>query len=375
MYIIGIDLGGTKIEAILVKNDILQPIKKKRIPTESEQGYDAILQKIVKLVLGWSAEINEDFAVGIGIPGVLDPITKTTIRTNIKGFLGKSIQKDLAKILKIPVFVENDANCFALSEAVFGAAQGAEFVLGIIMGTGMGGGLVYQKKIISGYKGYAGEIGHVSFDANGEKCWCGNFGCAETYLSGAGIENRFQQKYKKKKSVQEIYELYLAQEPDALKFMNDFLDRFGMVIANLIHIISPHKIVLGGGVSNLPLLYKEGVERVATNLTSFFELPEIVPIPVPIIMPKTNSAPCAAPKTASLKAKQLASFSTKTGIFKILAKSFWIDFPRNPFILVRIVVFVIGSSTPGMPIPTAKSSLISALHPNTNFTIFCRIAS
>ena len=238
---------------------------------------DAILQKIVKLVLGWSAEINEDFAVGIGIPGVLDPITKTTIRTNIKGFLGKSIQKDLAKILKIPVFVENDANCFALSEAVFGAAQGAEFVLGIIMGTGMGGGLVYQKKIISGYKGYAGEIGHVSFDANGEKCWCGNFGCAETYLSGAGIENRFQQKYKKKKSVQEIYELYLAQEPDALKFMNDFLDRFGMVIANLIHIISPHKIVLGGGVSNLPLLYKEGVERVATNLTSFFELPEIVP--------------------------------------------------------------------------------------------------
>ena len=85
MYIIGIDLGGTKIEAILVKNDILQPIKKKRIPTESEQGYDAILQKIVKLVLGWSAEINEDFAVGIGIPGVLDPITKTTIRTNIKG--------------------------------------------------------------------------------------------------------------------------------------------------------------------------------------------------------------------------------------------------------------------------------------------------
>ena len=94
MYIIGIDLGGTKIEAIFVKDNILQPIKKKRIPTEREKGYDAFLQKIVELVLEWSAEINEDFAVGIGMPGVLDPITKTTRWTNIKGLLGKSIQKD-----------------------------------------------------------------------------------------------------------------------------------------------------------------------------------------------------------------------------------------------------------------------------------------
>ncbi len=282
MYTIGIDLGGTKIEAILVKNNtkkfsISKPILRKRIPTESEKGYEFVVQKIAKLVFELSSEINENFAVGMGIPGVVDPITKITQWSNTKNFQGKSIQKDLAKIIKKPVFVENDANCFVLSEASFGAAKDADLVLGIIMGTGMGGGIVYQKKIISGYQGYAGEIGHISFDAeNGEKCWCGNYGCPESYLSGSGMEYMFFQKYQQKKSVPEIYELYLFQDKNAVEFMEYFLDIFGKIIANLIYTIAPHKIVLGGGVSNLPLLYKEGVKKVAQNIHSSTTMPKIV---------------------------------------------------------------------------------------------------
>ncbi len=282
MYIIGLDVGGTKIEAVLVKDDTKkfstsEPIIKKRIPTESEKGYEFILQKITDLVFELSSGINENFAVGMGIPGVVDPITKITRWSNIKNFEGKSLQKDLAEIIKMPVFVENDANCFVLSEASFGAAQDVDLVLGIILGTGVGGGIVYQKKIISGSKGYAGEIGHVSFDTeNGEKCWCGNRGCPEAYLSGRGMESMFFKKYHQRKSVPEIYKLYLSQDKNAMEFIDYFLDIFGKVIANLIYTIAPHKIVLGGGVSNIPLLYTEGVKKVAQNIHTKTALPEIV---------------------------------------------------------------------------------------------------
>ena len=182
----------------------------------------------------------------------MDPITKITRWSNIKNFEGKSIQKDLAEIIKMPVFGK-DAN-----QRSFFWSSSRFLVLGIILGTGVGGGIVYQKKIISGSKGYAGEIGHVSFDTeNGEKCWCGNRGCPEAYLSGRGMESMFFKKYHQRKSVPEIYKLYLSQDKNAMEFIDYFLDIFGKVIANLIYTIAPHKIVLGGGVSNIPLFIQK----------------------------------------------------------------------------------------------------------------------
>ena len=263
-YKIGVDLGGTKIEAILAKDNILKPIIRKRIPTNQKEGYAAIIKKIVGLInelketLPKTVSAETDISIGLCMPGFVYPRTSIVANSNTQCLNDKPFKKDLEKQLGQSVAIENDANCFALSEACWGAAQGSDLVLGIIIGTGMGGGLIYKKNIISGFHGYAGEIGHISFNLKGEKCWCGNFGCSELYLSGSGIQNQFKKLFKLQLTVQEIYNLYLKKDSKALRFMNIFLDSFGQILANLIYLICPDKIVLGGGVSKLPILYSEG---------------------------------------------------------------------------------------------------------------------
>lgn len=280
MYKIGIDFGGTKVEGILIKDDILNPIFRKRILTKQELGYQAIINRIAGLIKELRQHIqNKDkFVIGMGMPGFVYSETKEVCSANIQCLNGKNFQKDLEQAVGFPIAMNNDANCFALSEACFGSAQDVDLVLGIILGTGMGGGLIYKKKIISGVQGYAGEIGHLSFDCQSTTCFCGNNGCNELYISGKSIQKRFQIKYKKEFSVSEIYQKYLDQDKNSVKFMNQILDNFGKIMANLIYMIAPEKIVIGGGVSKLPLLYKEGVVKVKQQLELNPQSPKLPPI-------------------------------------------------------------------------------------------------
>ena len=274
-YTIGIDLGGTKTEMILLEKGKKNPLFRKRIPTQSSQGYQKILSNF-QYLFDYAKKYllkNSNFKIGVGIPGFIGDDGKA-LCCNTQCLNGKNFKNDLEKIFQQKIFVENDANCFALSEAYFGSAQNYDFVLGIIIGTGMGGGLIYKKKILPSLHGYAGEIGHISSNHSGIDCWCGQKGCHENYFSGTGIQKNFFKRFNKKLSVKEIYEASLAKDKQASIFMEEFLNDFGRVMANIIQALSPDIIVLGGGVSNLPIFY-EAEKAIKKYLPKGFLIPEL----------------------------------------------------------------------------------------------------
>ena len=157
---------------------------------------------------------------------------------------------------------QNDANCFAMAEALLGAGKGKKLVFGVIMGTGCGGGIVYKGEVFTGPQAIAGEWGHMCIDPNGPLCYCGQKGCTETFISGGGLENRYAEKYGVRRSLKEVEAAYFNREPEALEFMQTFFDHFGRALANLIDILDPDIVVIGGGVSNFPAVYTEGVKAV-----------------------------------------------------------------------------------------------------------------
>ena len=263
---IGIDLGGTKIEIILTPPDSIEPIFKKRVPTEQEKGYASILRKICDLVAEARSHTEDPVTIGIGIPGSVSPRTGKVRNANSQCLNGNSLKKDLEEKLEAPVFVANDANCLALSESTYGAGKGIDSVLAVILGTGMGGGIVTNGKLLEGLHGNAGEWGHYSLNMNGEKCWCGNQGCMELYLSGTGFQRLYAKRSGGGKNVEEIYADFLAGDSVAKETVEDYLRYFGRGFADMIYIFDPDAIVLGGGVSNLPFLYDQGVEKVRENL-------------------------------------------------------------------------------------------------------------
>ena len=275
-YTIGIDLGGTKTEIALLKKNEKKPIFRKRIATYSDQGYQKILSNIQYLFDYAKNQLpeNSNFQIGVGIPGFIDEYGKA-LCCNTQCLNGKNFKKDLEQVFQQKILVENDANCFALSEAHFGSAQNYNFVLGVIIGTGMGGGLIYKKKILPNLHGYAGEIGHISSNYSGIDCWCGQKGCHENYFSGTGIQKNFLKMFNKKLTVKEIYEASLAKNKQALIFMEEFLDDFGRVMANITQALSPDIIVLGGGVSNLPIFYDKGKKAIKKYLPKGCLIPEI----------------------------------------------------------------------------------------------------
>jgi predicted NBD/HSP70 family sugar kinase len=278
MYKIGIDLGGTKTEIVLLSGESRKPIIRKRIPTNAHQGYGKILDNIQYLVQEVKAGIpsTAEIKIGLGIPGFVDAEGKT-LCCNTQCLNGKNFRLDLESIFKQKVSIENDANCFALSEACYGAGSDEDLVLGIIIGTGMGGGLIFKKRIIPCLHGYMGEIGHISSDLWGNDCWCTQKGCHETYLSGSGLQEEYKKEVGEEITVVEIYKKFLKQDPKTTDFIKNWLQIFGKVMSNLILGIAPQKIVLGGGVSNLPLLYKEGVEITKSFLGENISMPKIVP--------------------------------------------------------------------------------------------------
>ena len=262
---IGIDLGGTKTEGILLDEE-LQVIERKRVSTNQSNGYGSILDTIKDLVNELKQKSEDDTSIGVCTPGALSKKSGLIKNSNTQCLIGKDLKSDLEKILNQEISIENDANCFALAEARLGAAKNHHTVFGVIMGTGVGGGLVIDGKIHTGRTNIAGEWGHHCIKPNGIKCYCGRKGCVETYISGPSLEKKWNELTNQNISVSEI--IKNSQENAYKTWKNEFLENFGLSLANVIDILDPDVVVLGGGLSNIPFLYDEGRNLVYDNVFS-----------------------------------------------------------------------------------------------------------
>ena len=262
---IGIDLGGTKIEGILLDENFNE-ITRKRISTNQDQGYDSILKSISSLIQDLHTKSNSNASIGICTPGIISKNTGLIKNSNTQCLIGKPLKNDLENILEQKISMENDANCFALAEATLGAGKNFDLVFGVIMGTGIGGGVIIRKKIHTGRANIAGEWGHHCVRPDGNSCYCGNNGCIETYISGPALE-RYWTKLTYK--TEPLHEIVKKLDTEAGKrWKEDFLENFGLGLANVIDILDPDAIILGGGVSNIDFLYDEGKNAVYEKVFS-----------------------------------------------------------------------------------------------------------
>ncbi len=280
----GVDLGGTKIEGVILQvpdGAAFSPdavLIRKRVDTEAQQGYDHILSQIGKLIDQLKTETGlQPGRIGFCTPGTLEPATQTMKNCNTTALNGKPMQADLARQLGVPVVVANDANCFALAEATLGIvpdeAPNYQLVFGVIMGTGVGGGIVVrghdsQDKpgkafVINGLQGIGGEWGHNILEENGYPCYCGKSGCVEQVISGPALQHYYRDISGEDCTMKEIMQRhYAGTDPFASQTVDRMLEYFGRGMSTLINVLDPDAIVLGGGVGNVDLLYTEGVERV-----------------------------------------------------------------------------------------------------------------
>lgn len=287
----GVDLGGTKIEcAILDRQNPTRVIIRKRIDTEASKGYMHILQQVKRLVDEVATELNESpVQVGFATPGVLDPRTQTMKNCNTVCMNGQAMASDLAAILGCEVSLANDANCFALAETHLGAVldvhPGAEIVFGVIMGTGVGGGLVAHGKVVKGVHGIGGEWGHNILEEGGDPCYCGKSGCVEHVISGPALELFYERQSGQKMRMPQIMQAYFAgNDPVALATVDRMLENFGRAISTLINVLDPDVIVIGGGVGNIDLLYTEGYNRIKKYIFNSGE------VNTPIVKPKLGDS-------------------------------------------------------------------------------------
>jgi len=262
---IGIDLGGTKIEGILL-DEKYNTIQRKRIETRQENGYDSIVQSIISLINELRAKTDEKTSVGICTPGVTGADSGLIKNSNTQCLIGMPLKNDLENVLGFEIVMENDANCFALAESVLGSAKGHDVVFGVIIGTGVGGGIVINGTLHKGRTNIAGEWGHHTLYPNGNECYCGKQGCVETYISGPALEKRWFEITGKKESLQSIVQ-DLSDEK-AKQWKKEFLENFGTSLANVIDILDPDIIILGGGVSNIQFLYDQGKKAVYDKVFS-----------------------------------------------------------------------------------------------------------
>jgi len=258
---IGIDLGGTKIEGIVLNNN-LESIERKRITTP-KNDYNKILNSIVDLVNDLK---TNDSTIGICTPGAISKKTGLIKNSNTHCLIGMPLKSDLEKKLGQEISMENDANCFAMAEAKLGAAQDFDIIFGIIMGTGVGGGIIINGKLHRGRTNIAGEWGHHKLHQDGNKCYCGKNGCVETYISGPALEKRWTELTGNNESLPQI--IQNLNDDKAKQWKDEFLKNFGIALANVIDILDPDVIVLGGGVSNISFLYDEGKEAVYDKVFS-----------------------------------------------------------------------------------------------------------
>jgi len=252
---IGVDLGGTKIEVVCLDRDGGERLRRRR-PTP-RGDYDATLAAIAALVRDAQAEAGERCTVGVGIPGTVSADTGLVKNANSTWLNGRALGRDLEAALGRPVRVANDANCFALSEATDGAGAGFDTVFGVILGTGVGGGLVVGGRVLAGANGIAGEWGHDPLpwpgddERPGPACYCGRSGCIETWLSGPALAREARTR-----DARAAAEAAAAGDPVAAAALERYVDRLARGLASVINLFDPHAIVLGGGLSNVEALYR-----------------------------------------------------------------------------------------------------------------------
>jgi fructokinase len=255
---LGVDLGGTKIEAVALDDSNAERFRK-RVPTP-KGDYEGTLRAIAGLVAdaGKALGAGDGLGVGVGTPGALSPATGLLKNSNSTVLIGKPLDRDLAALLRRPVRLANDANCFALSEAKDGAAKGCRVVFGAILGTGVGGGIVVDGHLLTGANAISGEWGHNPLpwpkddERPGPLCYCGRPGCIETFVSGPGLTRDFDAKT----PAEEIAALAERGNPEAERALARYEERLARALANLINILDPDAIVLGGGMSNVERLYR-----------------------------------------------------------------------------------------------------------------------
>jgi fructokinase len=270
-YRIGVDLGGTKIETIALGADGSLHLRH-RIPTPTD--YDATLAAIAGLVRDVEARLGGSGSVGVGIPGVISPTTGLVKNANSLALNGHKFDRDLATALGREVRVENDANCFALSEAADGAGAGQHCVFGVIIGTGCGGGIIVGGQVLGGRNRIAGEWGHTPLpwprddEIPGTQCWCGNRNCLETYISGTALARHCDGD--EARDASSIPARAAAGEARARDALDRHADRMARGLAVIMDILDPDVIVLGGGLSNMDHLYTEVPRRIANYTFSDF---------------------------------------------------------------------------------------------------------
>ena len=263
LYKIGVDLGGTKTE-IIVLDENLNVLERKRVPTP-QNNYDEILNTVATLVFDVSQNIS-DFSLGICCPGTISKQTGLIKNSNTQCLIGKSLKIDLENKLKKSISIENDANCFTMAESKIGAGIGFDLVFGVIMGTGVGGGIVINNILHSGKNNIAGEWGHHTLHHNGNPCYCGKSGCVETYISGPSLEKHWNHLTGLTQSMPEIinnFDIRIGK-----KWKDEFLENLGYGLANVIDILDPDVIILGGGLSNIDFLYTEGRDSIYSKVFS-----------------------------------------------------------------------------------------------------------
>ena len=262
---IGIDLGGTKIEGILL-DDSFNVVERTRIPTQQEKGYKSIINSIVSLVEELKIKASDNVTIGVSTPGAISKKSGLIKNSNTQCLIDMPLKEDLKQALDQEIAIENDANCFALAEATLGAAKNHNVVFGVIMGTGVGGGIVINGEVHRGRTYIAGEWGHHTLRINGNKCYCGKLGCVETYISGPALEKRWTELTEKTESLPSI--IHNLDTEKGQQWKKEFLENFGIGLANVIDILDPDVIVLGGGISNISFLYDEGRDAVYDKVFS-----------------------------------------------------------------------------------------------------------
>jgi len=262
----GIDLGGTKIEGIVLESSTHPKVLSRfRLPTEGDKGYDHIIAQVGRVIQKLSDELGySPQQIGMGTPGILDPASHLMKNCNSTCLNGQPFQQDLEQKLSVKFTLANDANCFALAETNLGAVNDsfsdAKVVFGVIMGTGVGGGVVINGKLHHGLHGIGGEWGHNFLHESGGACYCGKVGCVETVLSGPALERFYFSLTNSKLTLPEIYDAHLAgTDENASKTIERLTSFFGQAMSAVVNILDPNVIVIGGGVGNIDAIYDEGV--------------------------------------------------------------------------------------------------------------------
>ncbi len=256
---IGIDLGGTKIEGLVLDKGGIER-ERLRVPTPAG-SYEEDVEAIVDLIAGLERKAGQRCTIGVAHPGAISPTSGLVKNANSTRLNGRPLKTDLERRLAREVRLANDANCFAVSEARDGAAAGCSIVFGVILGTGVGGGAVIDGRPLTGAQAIAGEWGHNPLplpsdsERPGPRCYCGRMGCIETWLSGPRLQHQFEERTGRTLRATDIAAAALAGDADAARHMELYCDRLARALAGLINILDPHAIVLGGGLSRMSQLY------------------------------------------------------------------------------------------------------------------------